>query len=74
MSHLDFNRVFDLLPYQQEKYPQPKSLNQWEDDHWVHYSTEQIQKRVNHISAWLTKNGYHAGDKVALMPRMGSAH
>lgn len=74
MSHLDFNRVFDLLPYQQEKYPQPKSLNQWKGDHWVHYSTEQIQDKVNYISAWLTKNGYQAGDKVALMPRMGSAH
>ncbi len=74
MSQIDFHRVFDLLHYQRIKYAQPKSLSEWHGGTWVHFSTQQIQERVNHLSAWLTKNDYHKGQKVALIPRMGSAH
>ena len=74
MSQVDFHRVFDLLAYQQTKYPQSKSVNQLEGSKWVHFSTQQIQERVNHLSAWLKKNTYEEGEKVALIPRMGSAH
>ncbi|MFN7603814.1 MAG: AMP-binding protein, partial [Bacteroidota bacterium] len=74
MSQVDFHRVFDLLPYQQTKYAQQKSLNQLDGDKWIHFSTQQIQERVNHLSAWLNKNNFQSGEKVALIPRMGSAY
>ncbi|MFM8832090.1 MAG: AMP-dependent synthetase/ligase [Cytophagales bacterium] len=74
MSQVDFHRVFDLLSYQQTKYVQQKSLNQLDGDKWIHFSSQQIQERVNHLSAWLNKNNFQSGEKVALIPRMGSAY
>ncbi len=72
LSHIDFTRVFDILAYQQKKYPQNKALNCKTPGGWKHYSIEEIINQSDLISCWLIDAGYQKGDRIALMPRMGS--
>ncbi len=72
LHHIDFTRVFDILLYQQKKYPQSKALNGKENNYWKSYSIEEVIKQADLISCWLIERNYQKGDHVAVMPRMGS--
>jgi long-subunit acyl-CoA synthetase (AMP-forming) len=67
---IDFLRVFDLVGYQLQKYPQPKALSYFEDGNWKSYSAQEIQQKVNTTSCWLINNGFVKGDCIAIIPRM----
>lgn len=69
---IDFTRVFDLVAYQQQKYPQQASLNSFIKGRWMAYSTEDVQKRADGVSCWLLEHDYQPGDVVAVVPTMGS--
>jgi long-chain acyl-CoA synthetase len=73
MMQSDFLRVFDLVDYQSAKYPQVHCLNYWHDDKWLGFTTSDVKKRVDFISSWLIENGFEMGQRVALVPRQGSA-
>ncbi|HOO08793.1 MAG TPA: long-chain fatty acid--CoA ligase, partial [Cyclobacteriaceae bacterium] len=66
-----FTRLFDIIPYQQKKYPNPKALNFFHNDKWNPISIEALQDRVNALSCWFLENGYKKGDKVVLVPHIG---
>ena len=66
-----FTRVFDILNYQLDKYPQSKALNKFVNGKWKAYSIKEIQKRVDALSCWLLENGYKKGENVAIIPAMG---
>lgn len=68
---MNFTRVFDILSYQQQKYPEKEALNAYEHGRWVRYSIEEVQRRVDVLSYWLHQNGWVKGDKIAFVPRMG---
>lgn len=72
-STIDFTRVFDLVAYQQKKFPQQASLNSFVNGKWISYSTVEVQKRVDRVSCWLLEQAYRPGDVVAVVPMMGSA-
>jgi long-chain acyl-CoA synthetase len=67
----DFFRVFDILTYQWEKYPNATALNAYEDGKWRGYSIQEIQQQVDALSCWFIRNGYLKGDKIMLAPVMG---
>jgi long-chain acyl-CoA synthetase len=69
---IDFTRVFDILSYQQKKYPQQKAISVKEQGRWKNYSIHDIISKTDLITGWLIENGYQKGDKVAIMPKMGS--
>ncbi len=69
---VDFTRVFDIISYQQKKYPQRKALSGKENGHWKNYSIDEIIHKTDSTTWWLIENGYQKGDKVAVMPKMGS--
>jgi long-chain acyl-CoA synthetase len=71
-SSADFTRVFDILEYQQKKYPQDAALNFQQDGKWRACSMLEIQQRANSVSTWLLKNDFKKGDSIAIIPRMGS--
>lgn len=71
LQHIDFTRVFDILSYQQKKYPQSKALNAKQKHGWKSYSIEEVIKQVDRISCWLIENNYQKGDRIAVMPKMG---
>lgn len=68
----DFTRVFDILSYQREKYPQHEALLSFRDGQWVGLPIETIQKKADNVSAWLHHMSMSKGDRIAIVPKMGS--
>lgn len=68
----DFSRIFDILQYQKEKYPNPEALNAFSSNKWQPVSIQEIQDRVDAIACWFINNGYTKGEKIILVPIMGS--
>ena len=69
---IDFTRIFDILAYQGEKYPNHHALNAYSRDQWQGYSIEEIQHKVDVISSWFVREGYSKGEKIIFMPIMGN--
>jgi long-chain acyl-CoA synthetase len=68
----DFTRIFDILKYQQEKYPNPAALNYFSDGKWKGYSIQELQNKIDVLSHWFVNNGYSKGDKIILVPIIGT--
>ncbi len=68
----DFVRIFDILKYQKEKYPNRTALNFFHKGRWEAYSIQEVQDKVDSLSCWFINNGYLKGDKVILVPVMGN--
>ncbi|MDL5048546.1 long-chain fatty acid--CoA ligase [Oscillatoria amoena NRMC-F 0135] len=71
-SKVDFTRVFDLVAYQQQKYPQRACVNSFVNGRWQAWSTGEVQKKTDEISCWLLERGCQPGDTIAVVPTMGS--
>src|SRR5688500_14436815 len=71
-SSSDFTRIFDILMYQQEKYPNATALNAFADGRWKGYAIEDVQQKVDSISGWFISNGFTKGDKIVFVPVIGS--
>ncbi len=70
---VDFTRVFDIIEYQKEKYPNPAALNVLSNKGWTGISIEEVQSHTNHVSCWLIRAGLKKDDKVIFIPHSGSA-
>lgn len=68
----DFTRIFDILKYQLEKYPNPTAVNFFADGKWQGFSIQQVQDKVDNLSCWFISNGYTKGDTIILVPVMGN--
>ncbi|NOT73968.1 MAG: long-chain fatty acid--CoA ligase [Cyclobacteriaceae bacterium] len=68
---IDFTRVFDIIRYQSQKYPNQKSLNTFESNSWRSYSIQEIGKNIDAVSGWLIENGYTKGEKIIFVPILG---
>ncbi|MEO5583268.1 MAG: long-chain fatty acid--CoA ligase [Saprospiraceae bacterium] len=71
-SLLDFTRVFDVLSYQRDRYPNSKSLNDKEKSQWKASSIYVLQDKIDGMSAWLLKSGLTKGDTIIFIPMAGS--
>lgn len=60
-------RVFDLLPYNLEKFPKADMLAYKEDGKWTKFSSRQVTDIVNKVSYGLLHLGIKKDDKVAIM-------
>jgi long-chain acyl-CoA synthetase len=69
---MDFRRLFDLLLYQEAKYPQKKALSFKNGYRWESYSTRQCIDIINELSAGFLDLGLKKGDKVAIISHCGS--
>ncbi len=69
---VDFTRVFELIHYQKEKYPNQKAFNSFSQGQWKSQSTEEIQNRINALSCWFLANQFKAGEKIIFVPVIGS--
>lgn len=68
----DFTRIFDILNYQLEKYPNASALNVNVNGSWKSYSIRDVITAVNNVSCSLIQNGFNKGDKVVFVPIIGS--
>ena len=71
---MDFRRIFDILPYQKNRYPQRKALVYKENNKWTHFSIDEVMEKCNHFSAGLLDAGIQRGDKIALLFHQGAPH
>ena len=71
-TSIDFTRIFDILPYQAEKYPNTTALNAFHSGKWAALSISEIQNKVDALSCWFIRNSYVKGEKIIFMPVMGS--
>lgn len=69
---MDFRRLFDILPYQQARYPQKIALADRQGINWNYYSTQDCLTQINKVSAGLLHLGLKKGDKIGIMTTLGS--
>ncbi|MEJ2614107.1 MAG: long-chain fatty acid--CoA ligase [Ignavibacteriaceae bacterium] len=60
-------RLFDILPYQIEKYPREDSICDKIGGSWRKYSSVEAKEIVDNFSLGLLKMGYKPGDKFAII-------
>ncbi|MEQ8705688.1 MAG: long-chain fatty acid--CoA ligase [Phaeodactylibacter sp.] len=64
---MDFRRLFDILPYQQHRFPNKKALATRDSVGWHYYSTHDCEQTAARISAGWLALGLKRGDRVALL-------
>ncbi|MCO6493389.1 MAG: long-chain fatty acid--CoA ligase [Phaeodactylibacter sp.] len=69
---MDFRRLFDILPYQQARFPQKVALACKDGIEWKRYSTAACIEEANRVSAGLMALGLKRGDRVAILTQRGS--
>ena len=69
----NFTRLFDLIDYQRARYPNAQALNACINSQWVAESIETFRHRVDLISGYLLQKNYQRGEKIILVPDIGSA-
>lgn len=63
----DFTRLFDIIYFQNEKYPKTDAFTGKENGQWRKYSTGEVVDLVNQVSCSLLKLGVTPGDKIAMV-------
>ena len=69
---MDFTRLFEILEYQNRRYPQPIALAGRENGIWRTWSTEQALAERDRLSAGLLYLGLQKGDRVGVLAHCGS--
>lgn len=64
---MNVTRLFDLIPYQLEKYPKSDALAWKNNGKWETFSTAQVQQIVQQVSLGLMALGLKKDDKVAII-------
>ena len=64
---MEVTRVFDLLPYQLEKFPKEDTLAAKINGTWEKYNTADVIKQVEQLSLGFIKLGVGKDDKVAII-------
>lgn len=71
---MDFHRLFDILPYQQARFPNKYALSARQNDAWKSYTTQACLEEVDKVSAGLLKLGIQKNDNVAIIAPNGSPY
>lgn len=69
---MDFHRIFDLLDYQQKRFPQRVSMAGRENGKWRTWSTDELIAERDCISAGMLEKGIHHGDHIGILAHCGS--
>jgi long-chain acyl-CoA synthetase len=69
---MDFTRLFDIIPYQQQRFSQQKALAMRDGKDWRVWSIQQFLSDSNKLSAGLLNHGFKSGDCIAIFANGGS--
>lgn len=69
---MDFHRIFDILEYQQKRFPQRVSMAGRDHGEWRRWATEELLRERDCISAGMLEAGLHKGDRVGILAHCGS--
>lgn len=68
----DFTRVLDVLAFQESVFPQPAAAASYRDGGWKSLSTADLRALTDRVSGELLRLGVGHGDRIAIVPKMGS--
>lgn len=68
----NFNRIFDIIIYQVEKYPNRRALNKFTGIEWKGFSVDEIQRKSEAQACWFVGHNFQKGEKIMVVPIMGS--
>ncbi len=71
-SGANFTRLFDLLAYQEIKYPNKKAFNAVANGVIRSMTISQFRERVDALSCWFIEHNFKKGEMVVLAPLIGS--
>lgn len=71
---MDFTRLFEILEYQNRRYPQSTALAGRENGVWRHWSTAEVLAERDRLSTGLLQLGLQKGDRVGVLAHCGSPH
>lgn len=69
---MDFTRIFEILEYQQRRFPQSVSLSGRQGGQWRSWSTEALLTERDRISTGFLRRGLRQGDQVGVLAHSGS--
>ena len=69
---MDFTRLFDILDYQNKRYPHAIALAGKVAGVWQHWSTAELLAERDRISAGLLKQGFQKNDRIGVLAHCGS--
>lgn len=69
---MDFTRLFEILEYQHERFPQPVALAGRKKGQWRTWSSAELLAERDRLSAGLLHLGLHKGDRVGMLTHCGS--
>lgn len=69
---MNFSLLFEILEYQQARYPHKVSAAGWHNGQWRTWSTDGLLKERDQISAGLLHCGFHPGDRVGILAHCSS--
>lgn len=69
---MDFRRLFDILPYQQARFPNKAALSVKIGLEWICYPTADCLSEIDRVSAGLIELGLKRGDTFAILSHRGS--
>ena len=64
---MEVRRLFDVIHYQNKKFPQSTAFAGLKDGKWEKYTTQEIIDQANEVSLGLLELNVKSGDKVALI-------
>ena len=71
---MDFTRLFEILEYQNHRYPQSIALAGRENGVWRKWTTAEVLAERDRLSAGLLHLGLQKGDRVGMLAHGGSPH
>ena len=69
---MDFTRLFEILEYQQHRFPQKMALAGKVEGRWQTWSTAELLAERDRLSAGLLEHGFHKGDHIGVLAHCGS--
>lgn len=63
----DYTRLFDIIQYQNTKFPQETAIARKENGQWVRYSTQKVLDLANQASLAFLKLGLKREDKIVIV-------
>ena len=69
---VDFTRIFDLLQFQKDRYPNHKAMSFWTQGAWHSLSLTTVMDRVDALTLVLQQAGFKKADKAILVPESGN--
>ena len=61
----NITRLFEIVDYQLDNFPQQRAIGGNKNGQWHYYSTQEMKETANKLSLGLLKLGIRSGDKIA---------